>query len=98
MLERYLLTYTTTGPTSRPSCKALPTRPVEGERRYESAEHEFSVACTHDALGTVTCVVVLSRPWPPAWSYAAELQFGAGAHLQRIADEVSGFTADTTSE
>jgi hypothetical protein len=31
------------------------------------------------------------QPQPPEWSVEAELDFGAGAHLERLANEVEGF-------
>jgi hypothetical protein len=36
-------------------------------------------------------MVTLRQPQPPEWSVKAELDFGAGAHLDRLANEVEAF-------
>lgn len=63
----------------------------EGAKEYASLEGQLSLAATHDGLGTVTMKVELRQPWPPDWSFVAELAFGSGAHLQRIANDVAAF-------
>jgi hypothetical protein len=35
--------------------------------------------------------VTVGQPWPPEWSMSADLDFGAGAHLERIADDLEQF-------
>lgn len=63
----------------------------EGVKEYASLEGQLSLNATHDGLGTVTIRVVLGQPWPPEWSFEAELAFGAGAHLERLAHELGAF-------
>jgi hypothetical protein len=63
----------------------------EGSKDYSSLEGQFGLSCRHDGRGTVTCSVTLRQPAPPEWSVKAVLDFGAGAHLERLADEVESF-------
>jgi Family of unknown function (DUF6228) len=62
-----------------------------GERSYTSIEGHLTLVCRHDGRGTVGCRVTIGQVWPPQWSMAADLDFGAGAHLERIADVVERF-------
>jgi hypothetical protein len=62
-----------------------------GSRDYYSLEGQLGLSCQHDGRGTVTCRVALSQPAPPEWSMKAVLDFGAGAHLERLADEIESF-------
>ena len=66
----------------------------DGERTYVTIEDHLTIACRHDGLGTVRCLVTIGQVWPPEWSMTAELEFGAGAHLERIADDVEHFFLD----
>lgn len=63
----------------------------EGVKEYASLEGQLSLSATHDRLGTVTIKVALRQPWPPDWSFSAELEFGAGSHLERIAHDLAAF-------
>ena len=63
----------------------------KGVKEYASLEGELLIRCRHDGKGTVECEFTLRHPEPPAWRFEAGLQFGAGAHLDEIADEVEGF-------
>lgn len=63
----------------------------DGERQYASTEGQSTLVCRHDGHGTVSCRVTIGQPWPPEWSMTAELQFGAGAHLERIAYDLEHF-------
>ena len=63
----------------------------DGTKEYASLEGQLELSCTHDGRGAVECRVVLRQPWPPAWRAEAVLQFGAGAHLERLASEVRAF-------
>jgi hypothetical protein len=54
-------------------------------------ESELSMSCRHDGKGSVECVVSLVRPWRPSWTLTAEMDFGAGAHLERIAIDAEEF-------
>jgi hypothetical protein len=66
-------------------------RGFEGERRYATIEGQLTLTCRHDGRGTVACRFELRQPWPPGWSMSADIDFGAGAHLERIATEVEQF-------
>ncbi len=63
----------------------------EGERTYASIEGHLSLVCRHDGHGTVICRVTIGQVWPPEWSMSADLEFGAGAHLEQIAIDVERF-------
>ena len=60
----------------------------DGVKEYSSLEGQLHLACTHDGVGTVSCVVTLRQPWPPDWRLQAVVEFGAGAHLDRLASDV----------
>jgi hypothetical protein len=49
------------------------------------------LSCRHDGLGTVECNVTVRQPEPPEWSMRAVLDFGAGAHIDRVAAAVETF-------
>jgi hypothetical protein len=66
-------------------------RGFEGLKEYANLEGQLHLSCRHDGKGTVECKVALRQPEPPEWSFEAVLQFGAGAHLERLADEVEAF-------
>jgi hypothetical protein len=74
-----------------PSPLAESWRDFDGLKEYLSLEGELRIACTHDGRATVQRAVTVRQPGPPKWSLTAELQFGAGAHLKRIADAVETF-------
>jgi hypothetical protein len=57
-------------------------------KEYASLEGDLALSCRHDGLGTVECEVTVRQPSPPEWSIHAVLAFGAGAHLDRVADAV----------
>lgn len=61
----------------------------EGEREFQSLEGQLTITARHDGRGTVTCVVTLRQPWPPTWSLQAELDLGAGAHLESISSDLA---------
>ena len=63
----------------------------EGLKEYASLEGQLLLSCRHDGKGTVECMVTLRQPEPPEWTLAALLEFGAGAHLERLANEVEAF-------
>jgi hypothetical protein len=63
----------------------------DGSKNYGTMEGQLDLSCQHDGRGTVTCMVTLRQPQPPEWSVKAELDFGAGAHLDRLANEVEAF-------
>ena len=63
----------------------------DGIKAYQSLEGQLGLSCQHDGRGTVTCKVTLRQPSPPEWSVEATLDFGAGAHLERLADEIEAF-------
>lgn len=68
----------------------------DGKRRYASTEAEFTLTCRHDGHGTVSCQVTIGQPWSPEWSMTAQIQFGAGAHLARIAADIEHFFLKTS--
>lgn len=63
-------------------------RGFDDAKSFGSLEGELTIDARHDGLGTVFCEVTIRQPWPPDWSLTATLDFGAGAHLQAIADEI----------
>jgi hypothetical protein len=63
----------------------------EGSKDYRTLEGQLVFSCQHDGRGTVTCKITLRQPEPPEWSLGAIFDFGAGAHLERLADEVEAF-------
>jgi hypothetical protein len=67
----------------------------DGVREFASMEGEVTIACRYDGKGVVECVVSLVRPsWnPPSWTVTVDIDFGAGAHLERIARDAEEFFA-----
>ena len=65
----------------------------DGVRKFESMEGELAISCRYDGKGAVECGVSLVRPsWnPPSWALTADIDFGAGAHLERIARDAEEF-------
>jgi hypothetical protein len=66
-------------------------RGFDGSKEYGTLEGQLVFSCEHDGRGTVTCKATLRQPEPPEWSLGAIFDFGAGAHLERLADEVEAF-------
>ena len=60
----------------------------DGMREFQSLEGNLTLVCRHDGVGKVVCDVSVREPTPPAWEARAEMDFGAGAHLERIASEL----------
>lgn len=60
-------------------------------RSFGSLEGQLTIDARHDGRGTVYCEVCLRQPWPPEWALSAVLDFGAGAHLENLADEIEQF-------
>jgi hypothetical protein len=58
---------------------------------YQSIEGELHLSCRHDGTGTVSCEVTLRNPAAPEWSLEAVIEFGAGAHLERLSGEIDEF-------
>jgi Family of unknown function (DUF6228) len=65
----------------------------EGTKEFSSLEGQLVLSCRHDGRGTVECTLSLGRLEPPVWNLTAEIDFGAGAHLDRIARDAAGFVA-----
>lgn len=63
-------------------------RGFDGVRSFTSLEGELTIDARHDGHGTVFCEVCLRQPWPPEWKLSAQLDFGAGAHLEGLASEI----------
>jgi hypothetical protein len=65
----------------------------DGARNFVSMEGELTISCRHDGKGAVECTVSLVRPFwnPPSWTVTADMNFGAGAHLERIARDAEEF-------
>jgi hypothetical protein len=63
----------------------------DGLKEYATLEGQLLLACRHDGKGTVDCSVTLRQPAPPEWSFEAFIQFGAGAHLEHLADNADAF-------
>ena len=66
-------------------------RGFDGVKDYATLEGQLLLSCRHDGMGTVNGLVTLRQPEPPEWSIEAVMQFGAGAHLEKLADEVEAF-------
>ena len=60
----------------------------DGVKKYSSLEGELKLECHHDGRGLVICAVSLGSENSPPWRLAAEISFGAGAHLERMAGEL----------
>lgn len=63
----------------------------DGVREFSSLEGQLALSCRHDDRGTVECRVSLGQLNPPVWNLTAALDFGAGAHLDRIAEDAVEF-------
>lgn len=63
----------------------------EGTKSFASLEGQLTIDASHDGLGTVWCVVHLRQPSPPEWDFSASFDFGAGAQLDHMANEVHMF-------
>ena len=66
-------------------------RGFDGDREWTSCEGNLDLTCRHDGVGSVICEVTLREPAGPTWSVTAQMTFGAGAHLERIAHDLSRF-------
>lgn len=66
-------------------------RGFDGLKEYSTLEGQLLLSCRHDGKGAVYCSATLRRPESPDWSVQAAMEFGAGAHLERLADEVEAF-------
>jgi hypothetical protein len=68
----------------------------EGEKTWESLEHDASLSARHDRTGHVTVRVTLRGPlgYEPDWGASATFAFDAGEELSRVASEVSEFMRD----
>lgn len=66
-------------------------RGFEGVKTYASLEGEFMIEAEHDGHGTVKCCVTLRSPAPPEWSLRAVVEFGSGAHLERLSRGIDAF-------
>ena len=67
---------------------AIAWQGFDGVRSFRSLEGQLTIDARHDQLGTVSCTVTLGQAWPPEWSFVGVLDFGAGARLEGVADEV----------
>jgi hypothetical protein len=65
----------------------------DGVKEFSSLEGQLSLSCRHDGRGTVECVVAVGQLEPPTWDLKADVDFGAGAHLERIAHDAEKFVA-----
>lgn len=65
----------------------------DGIREFTSLERQMSLSCQHDGIGTVYCMVILGQREPPTWELRVEIDFGSGAHLERIARDAAQFVA-----
>ena len=63
-------------------------RGFDDVKSFGSLEGELIIDARHDGLGTVYCEVFLRQPWPPEWTLSAVMDFGAGAQLATIADDM----------
>ncbi len=64
----------------------------DGVREFSSLEGQLELSCRHDGRGTVECTVTLGQPNDPFWRFQADLEFGAGAHLERLAGDAEAFS------
>ena len=65
-------------------------RGFDDVKTFVSLEGQLTIDARHDGRGSVYCDVCLGQPWPPEWTLSAVLDFGAGAHLESLADDVEG--------
>lgn len=70
-------------------------RGFDGAKEFSSLEGQLELSCPHDGLGTIGCRVTLRQPWPPVWRLETVLDFGAGAHVERLARQVHAFVMDS---
>ena len=63
----------------------------EGVRRFGSLEGNLSIEARHDGVGTVFLDVCVGSSSLPEWALSAEIDLGAGAHLDRIAGDLEVF-------
>jgi hypothetical protein len=63
----------------------------DGVMEFSSLEGQLALSCRHDGRGTVECRVTLGRLNPPFWRLQADGEFGAGAHLERLASDAEAF-------
>jgi len=63
----------------------------EGSKDYGTIEGDLSLTSKHDGRGTVVCKIALRQPEPPEWTFEAIFDFGAGAHLERLANQLEAF-------
>jgi len=66
-------------------------RGFDGVKSFQSLEGQLALACQHDVKGTVECMLTLRRPGPPEWILTVAVDFGSGAHLDRIATDAEEF-------
>lgn len=63
-------------------------RGFEDAKSFASLEGELLIEARHDGVGTIYCDVHLRQPAPPEWELSALLDFGAGAQVGAIAEEL----------
>jgi hypothetical protein len=62
-------------------------------KEFTSLEDQLGFSCRHDGRGSIICLASLGQAHPPAWKLTAEIDFGAAAHLERIAIDADEFVA-----
>jgi hypothetical protein len=65
----------------------------DGVKELSSFEGQLELSCRHNGRGTAECAVALGRPNAPFWLLQADMEFGAGAHLERLASDAEGFSS-----
>jgi len=61
-----------------------------GERKWESIEHDMGLTASHDGLGTITLrVEVRSDPYPTRWTASTTVRLAAGEELTRFAQRIT---------
>ncbi len=66
----------------------------QGEQRWESLEHDLSIAATHDGAGHVhLCATLREGHRPDSWAASATFIVQAGEELRALASKIARFLA-----
>jgi hypothetical protein len=66
----------------------------QGEQRWESLEHQLSIAAAHDGIGHVRLRVTLRESYhPDSWAASVTFIVQAGEELRALASKIARFLA-----
>jgi hypothetical protein len=64
----------------------------QGEQRWDSLEHDMSIAAAHDGIGHVRLRVTLRESYrPDSWAASATFTVAAGEELRALASKIARF-------